>query len=207
MSNSGTLVVISSPSGAGKTSIINRVVREMPDLVFSISHTTRLPRASEENGVHYFFVSETAFQEMVRAGSFLEHACVYGHHYGTSKAFVLGQLEAGKDVLLDIDVQGAASVKRGFPEAVMVFVLPPSFADLRARLVGRGQDSEEVIERRLAVAQAELAHFPDYDYLIVNQDIENSVVELKSVITAARCRMRRRAPRAAAILETFKETR
>jgi guanylate kinase len=206
MSNKGTLLVISSPSGAGKTSIINRVVGEAQDLVFSISHTTRSPRPGEENGVHYFFVSEPEFHDMVRAGRFLEHACVYGHHYGTSREFVLSQLEAGKDVLLDIDVQGAASVKRSVPEAVMVFILPPSFADLRSRLVGRRQDSARVIEKRLAVARAELEHYVDYDYLIVNQDIEKSVVELKSIVTAARCETRRRSQRAARILETFKET-
>jgi guanylate kinase len=207
MSNKGTLLVISSPSGAGKTSIINGVMREMPGLVFSISHTTRSPRLGEHQGVHYFFVSEAEFQQMVREQHFLEHACVYGHHYGTSKELVLSQLEAGKDVLLDIDVQGASSIKRCFPEAVMVFILPPSFPDLRARLVGRGQDSTEVIEKRLAVARAEIEHYPEYDYLIVNRDMENSIVELKSIVTAARCRTLKRAQSAAAILKTFKETR
>ncbi len=203
MSNRGSLVIISAPSGTGKTSLAERLLKVVPGLHFSVSHTTRKPRAVEKNGVEYFFVSVAEFREMIERGDFLEWACVYGNHYGTSRAAVESRLEAGFDVLLDIDVQGAEKVKQVFPEAISVFVLPPSQDELEKRLRSRGLDDDEVVEARLQKACAEIQRCRGYDYLIVNEFIENSLLELQSIVLAARCRNERRIEKAESIMKTF----
>ncbi len=205
MSSSGTLIVISAPSGSGKTSLAHRVLGKVSRVEFSVSHTTRSPRAGEQHGVQYFFVSVEKFEQMIQAGAFLEYAKVHGNYYGTSAEFVRRRLQAGQDVLLDIDVQGARQVKALEPEALSIFILPPSWEILESRLRERDQDSAEVIERRLEVAREEVRHFADYDYLIVNDDLETSARELQSIVLAARCRTRLRAGRVAAIVATFEK--
>ncbi len=203
MSSNGTLIVISAPSGSGKTSLARRLLDRVPDLEFSVSHTTRRPREGEEDGVQYFFVSVARFEEMIQAGAFLEHARVHGNYYGTSAEFVRRRLQAGKDVLLDIDVQGARQVTAVRGDLLSIFILPPSAQVLEQRLRERAQDTPEVIERRLAVARREASHFRDYQYLIINEELEKSVAELQSIVLAARCRTPDRSERAAAILATF----
>lgn len=203
MSSKGNLIVISAASGSGKTSLAHRVLKEMPGLRFSVSHTTRKPRAGEKDGVDYFFVSTETFEEMIRKAAFLEHAHVYGNYYGTSSQFVESQLRAGHDVLLDIDVQGAMAVKKRMSEAITVFVFAPSYDVLSDRLRKRGLDDEAVIRARLDIARGEIRCYRDYEYVIINDDIENSVLELKSIVLAARCTMNRRRERAEEIIETF----
>ena len=203
MSSRGCLIILSAPSGSGKTSLAERVLGEVPGLRFSVSHTTRRPRTGEEDGVDYFFVDEARFESMIRKREFLEHAFVYGHYYGTSRAFVEQELAQGHDVLLDIDVQGARKVKAQVPEALMVFVLPPSFEVLEKRLRKRGLDDTDVIESRLKTAREEIQSFRRYDYVIINELIEHSVNELKSIVLASRCRIGRRMEEAITIVETF----
>ena len=199
-------MVLSAPSGAGKTSLANRAVQEIDDLCFSVSHTTRSPRPGEENGVEYFFVGPAEFEKMIERGEFLEHADVYGKHsYGTTQAFVESQLGKGFDVLLDIDVQGALQVRRRMPQAVLIFVFPPSFEILEQRLRARGLDDEVDIERRLNRAASEIRLFQSYDYMIINDRLEESILELKSIVLAARCQIDRGLERAQRICRTFEE--
>ncbi|MFQ5738405.1 MAG: guanylate kinase [Acidobacteriota bacterium] len=203
MSNRGNLIIISAPSGSGKTSLASRALREIPGLKFSVSYTTRRPRRGEKQGVEYFFVSQSEFEERILQKGFLEYAHVYGHYYGTSRSFVESEVEAGNDVLLDIDVQGALKVKREIPDAVLVFVLPPSLQTLEERLRTRGLDDPEVIEKRLRIAREEIQHYPEYHYAIVNDVIEESLNELKWIILAARCRIGRRSDQVSQIVKTF----
>lgn len=205
MSNRGSLIVLSAPSGAGKTTVARQVLEQVGGLIFSVSHTTREPRRGECHGANYFFVSEKEFQQMVQQGAFLEFAEVYGNYYGTSRAFVERQINAGIDVLLDIDVQGAQQIKRSIPEAVLVFLLPPSLEELATRLRNRALDNEKEIARRLEIAKKEIHHFREYDYVIINRDFEHSVAELKSIVMAARCRLGQRMQEAAEISKTFGE--
>lgn len=203
MSNDGKLFILSAPSGTGKTSLANRVLHELPQLRFSVSHTTRKPRSGERHGVEYFFVNEAHFEEMIGRDEFLEHAFVYGHYYGTSKAFVEAELSRGHDVLLDIDVQGALKVKAQMPRALMVFVLPPSYAVLSDRLRKRGLDDPEVIESRLQIARDEIRFVDRYDYVIINDVIEKAVDELKSIVLSQRCQLDRQRELVEKIVATF----
>lgn len=203
MSNKGNLIVISAPSGSGKTSLANRALEEVPQLKFSVSHTTRKPRPGERDRVEYFFVSEKEFEEMIEQDTFLEHARVYGNYYGTSRAFVDEQLSVGYDVLLDLDVQGAAQVKKSYPEAILVFVFPPSLEVLKERLKNRGLDDAGVIDQRLRIAKKEIKRYTDYQYVIINREIEESLGELKSIIRVSGCRMEKRRELAAEIIKTF----
>ena len=203
MSNKGNLIVISAPSGSGKTSLANRALEEIPKLKFSVSHTTRKPRPGERDQVEYFFVSEKEFEEMIGQGTFLEHARVYGNYYGTSRAFVDEQLSVGYDVLLDLDVQGAAQVKKSYPEAILVFVFPPSLEVLKTRLKNRGLDDPSIIDKRLRIAKKEIQRYTDYQYVIINREIEESLVELKSIIQVAGYRLEKRKDLAAQIIKTF----
>ena len=184
----GQLFVVSAPSGAGKTSLIKALRAERPELGLSVSHTTRPMRPGEVEGQHYHFVSPEQFRQMIAEGAFVEHAEVFGNYYGTSRAAVSSELSAGRDVILEIDWQGAAQVRRLFPELISVFILPPDLAALRARLVGRGQDEAAVIERRLSEAQREMREYPHYDYLIINDDFAVALAELSAVFTVARLR-------------------
>jgi len=203
MSNKGNLIVISAPSGSGKTSLANRALEEMPKLKFSVSHTTRKPRPGERDQVEYFFVSEKEFEEMIEQDTFLEHARVYGNYYGTSRAFVDEQLSVGYNVLLDLDVQGAAQVKKSYPEAILVFVFPPSLEVLKTRLKDRGLDDPSIIDKRLRIAKKEIQYYTSYQYVIINRKIEESLVELKSIIQVSGCRLEKRKELAAEIIKTF----
>jgi guanylate kinase len=184
----GTLYIISAPSGAGKTSLVKALLERMAGVVVSVSHTTRAPRPGESDGVDYHFIDKTAFERLVEAGEFLEHAQVFDNYYGTSRAAVLERLDAGEDVILEIDWQGARQVSAAFSEAVRVFVLPPSREALRERLTARGQDSEEVISRRMADAVREMSHYDEYHYLIFNDDFDLALAELEALFRARRLR-------------------
>ncbi|HSR52858.1 MAG TPA: guanylate kinase [Acidobacteriota bacterium] len=200
----GTLFVISAPSGAGKTSLAEGLLASVDGLAFSVSHTTRRPRKGELHGREYFFISVDEFEAMIEQGAFLEYACVYeSHYYGTSRAFVESKLAEGIDVLLDIDVQGAMEVRRKVPKAVLIFVFPPSFQELKERLRKRGLDGDDEIERRLAIAAQEIADYRHYQYLIINDDLGKSRDELKSIVLAVRCQSKRRRQAAQRISDTF----
>jgi guanylate kinase len=197
------VVVVSAPSGAGKTSVVARVLAEVPGLLFSVSHTTRHPRGNERDGVDYHFVDRERFLALRERGFLLEWAEVHGNLYGTGVAEIERAREAGCDLLLDLDVQGAAQVRRRIEDAMTVFILPPSFDVLERRLRGRGEDDEATIRRRLAAAGREIDAFVQYDYAIVNEDLDRCVGDLKSIVTAARCRVPLVAARARAIEKTF----
>ena len=179
---SGKLFILSAPSGAGKSSLAKALMEALPDLGVSVSHTTRDPRPGEQNGVHYFFVSRGEFDAMVAAGQFLEHATVFGSSYGTSRAVIENLLAQGKSVILDIDWQGARSIKAQMPQAVSVFILPPSRAALEERLRNRQQDSDEVIARRMREAVSEMSHYREFDRVVVNDDFAAALADLKAII-------------------------
>jgi guanylate kinase len=185
MSSRGSLYVISGPSGSGKSSLANRALEEVPNLKFSVSHTTRKPRPGEQDSVEYFFISEEKFEEMVEAGEFMEHACVYGYYYGTSEVNVETLRREGYDVILDIDVQGGRQVRKSHPEAVLISVFPPSLEVLTQRLRDRNLDDESVITKRLSIAKDEVNSYRSYEYVIINKDYEESVGELKAVLQGA----------------------
>jgi guanylate kinase len=196
----GILMVISSPSGAGKTTLTRRLA-ETHKLHFSVSYTTRPPRAGEKDGRDYHFVSPDRFAAMVDAQEFAEHAMVHGNRYGTSIATVNRAIEQGVDCLFDIDYQGGQQIRRQWPsDSVLCFILPPSLAELERRLRRRATDSEEVIERRLATARKELAHYSEYDFLVVNEDLERAFAELSAIYTSARCTRQRAEGYAQALL-------
>lgn len=174
----GNLFVISGPSGTGKGTLVNRLVERIPDAWVSVSATTRQPRPGEMEGVHYFFLSDTRFDELIAANGFLEWADVHGKRYGTLKRTVQEQMRLGKQVILEIDVQGALQVREKIPQAVLVFVEPPSLEELRRRLVGRGTETADAIERRLATAEVELTYKMEYDKQLVNDDLEVATDEL-----------------------------
>ncbi len=191
----GTLYIVSAPSGAGKTSLVKALLARMDGIRVSVSHTTRPPRPGERDGVDYHFVDRADFERRVEAGDFLEHARVFDNFYGTSRSAVQAQLDAGDDVILEIDWQGARQVRRQFPEAVGVFILPPSLEALRERLTGRGQDPEAVIERRMRDAVSEMAHYDEYDFLVFNDDFETALADLQALFRADRLRLARQAAR------------
>ncbi|HWR16716.1 MAG TPA: guanylate kinase [Terriglobales bacterium] len=188
----GTVFIISAPSGSGKTTLTNRLLSLVPGLQFSISYTTREPRGSEEHGREYFFVTRGEFAAMRDAGEFLEHAEVFGNCYGTARRFLAEATAKGKDLILDIDVQGAQQVKEKMPEAISIFILPPSRSELEMRLTSRSQaehvTSREVIRRRLEEAAREIEKYPKYDYILVNDHLEESIDQLKSIVLAERAK-------------------
>src|SRR5256714_7298347 len=187
---SGILYIISAPSGSGKSTLVNELRKFVPGLGFSISYTTRPPRGSEQNGREYHFISRQQFEEMIDKGEFLEHAEVFGNYYGTAKSVLEEARRRGNDVLLDIDVQGERQVKEKMPDAVSIFVLPPSRADLESRLRKRSMSenvrSEEVIRRRLDTARREIENYPNYDYILVNDRLEQSVDRLQAIVLGER---------------------
>ncbi len=187
----GTLFVISAPSGAGKTTLIKRLLSSLDNITFSISYTTRPKREGEREGVDYYFVDEEKFRDMIDRDEFLEYAVVYGNYYGTPKRPVLESLERGIDVILDIDSKGARAVREKLEDAVLIFIFPPSMEVLIERLKSRGTDSEEVIERRIREAELEIEASSIYDYWILNDDLEKAYEELKSIVIAERCRKER----------------
>jgi guanylate kinase len=180
--------VVSAPSGAGKTSLCEEAVRRIPDLVHSVSFTTRPPRPHEVNGRDYHFVDEATFQRMVEAGDFAEWAVVHGHLYGTSRRLLESHMGVGKDVILDVDVQGAAQLRQQYPDGVFVFILPPSWDMLEERLRARRSDAPEEIERRLKKAREEIKCFNEYQYVIINDVLERVVNDLCAIIVGERCR-------------------
>lgn len=184
----GTLYIISAPSGAGKTSLVRELVSSNEHIVVSVSHTTRAMRPGEQDGVDYHFVAKDAFLEMVDSSAFLEHASVFDNYYGTSQQHVEQQLQNGHDVILEIDWQGARQVRKLFPESLSVFILPPSLQALKQRLNSRGQDSEETIERRMNDAVNEMSHYAEFDYLLVNDDFDAALQQLRCIFSANRLR-------------------
>lgn len=186
MKTSGNLFIVTAPSGAGKTSLVSALLADDPHVRLSISCTTRAPRPGETDGVDYRFVTETRFMQMLEAGEFLESAEVHGSHYGTSQKWVEEQLQAGEDILLEIDWQGAAQVRKLFPHAISIFILPPSVEELERRLNKRGQDSPEVIAVRVANAREEISHVSEFDYVIINDKFDQALQDLRTVIRAQR---------------------
>jgi guanylate kinase len=199
----GVLFVLSAPSGTGKSSLCRRLIEEVPGLAFSVSYTTRHRRAGEENGKQYWFVDDDRFDAMMAENAFLEWAEVFGHRYGTGWAATTEALRAGQDLLLDIDVQGARQVREGKEDTVSVFLLPPDFATLAARLRSRRSEPEGEVARRLALAGREAREFADYDYLVINDDLERATADLAAIVRAERRRTGRCRAEAARILESF----
>jgi guanylate kinase len=203
MACSGKLIIVSGPSGAGKSALSAAVLQTVPNLKFSISYTTRLPRGNEKDGVEYFFVSRARFEALIHENELLEWAEVYGNLYGTSKQRIDESLNCGDDILLDIDVQGASSIRGKRPDAVSIFILPPSYEVLRRRLESRKLDKDYEIENRLKIARQEIQQYGDYDYLIINEGFDESMAELRAIIMGLRCRTAARAEKAHSIIATF----
>lgn len=200
----GLMLVLSSPSGAGKSTIARALLRDEHQLSMSVSVTTRKPRPGEEHGKDYYFVSVDEYHRMVAAGELLEHAKVFDNFYGTPKAHVERELAAGHDVLFDIDWQGTQQLKSNSPQDVVtVFILPPSVGELERRLRGRAQDSEDVMRGRMARAADEMSHWPEYEYIIVNREVDESIAQVKAILTAERLRRNRR-PGLAAFVNTMR---
>ncbi|MCF0123136.1 MAG: guanylate kinase [Ruminiclostridium sp.] len=192
MKQKGTLIVLSGFSGVGKNTVISQVLAQRPEIHFSVSFTTRAPRTGEVNGKDYNFVTREEFQARIRRGEFLEYAEYNGNYYGTSMKVIRDKLEQGVDVLLEIEVQGAAAVMDKMPEAVSVFLVPPSFEELSRRLYARGTDDEETIQKRLAIARQEAKEVKNYMYIVVNDTVDHAVQEFFSILTAESCRAERR---------------
>lgn len=182
----GTPFIVSAPSGAGKTTLVKALISSVEGLTVSVSHTTRLPRANETDGVDYYFVSREAFAQLKGEGKFLEYAQVFDNEYGTSQGSVLERLEESLDVILEIDWQGAQKVREIWPHAVSIFILPPSRQTLESRLKTRAQDSQEVIARRLSEAVRDMSHYSEYDYLVINDDLGSALTNLQSIVQAVR---------------------
>jgi len=190
---SGSLFIVAAPSGGGKTSLVKKLINDLSNIVVSISHTTRNMRPGEITGVDYFFVDDKEFLKMVDDSSFVEHAQVFNHYYGTSAAQIMERLKSGIDVVLDIDWQGANQIKSSFKDAVSIFVIPPSLEILKERLMNRQQDDSKTIAGRMHSAQDELSHYKDFDYLIVNDDFDIAASELQSIVVAHRLKIERQA--------------
>lgn len=199
----GSILIISAPSGAGKSTVVQRLLSSMPGLGFSISYTTRRPRDWEKNGREYFFVSRARFKAMAAAGEFVEWARVYGNYYGTSRLQLQQARRNGKDILLDIDVQGHREVRRRLPEAISIFLLPPSYAELKRRLIARHSDSAAAVGRRLRAARREIRCWREYDYIVTNDEAGRAVQALKAIVKAARFDRRNRRREVEQICKTF----
>lgn len=191
MKNKGMIIIVSAPSGAGKTSICDALIKSDKNIVYSVSTTTRLPRKGEKNGREYFFVDDNTFKSMVKKNMFVEWAKVHDHFYGTSKKVLEETIKKGKDILLDIDVQGAVKIKKQYKDALMIFITTPTLKILKERLIKRNKDSMDVIKTRVANAKKELTYLPKYDYLILNDKLDESIKNVKSVICAERLSIKR----------------
>jgi len=198
--NQGLLLIVSAPSGAGKTSLVAALLERDPQLTMSVSHTTRERRLREQDGVNYHFVSRDAFLEMAGREEFLEHAEVFGHLYGTSSGSVATERDNGRDVILEIDYQGARQIRARYPDAISIFILPPSRTTLAQRLEQRGEDSESVIRERLAKARSEIASYAEYDYLVVNDAFQDALDDLAAIVRAERLRLGRQHARLGSLL-------
>jgi guanylate kinase len=199
--NIGQLYIVSAPSGAGKSSLLNALKEQLDGIAISVSHTTRAPRPGEVNAQHYHFVSTDEFKDKITAQDFLEHAQVFDNFYGTSQSALEAQLAQGLDVILEIDWQGARQVRDRIPGAFSIFILPPSLTALDQRLRQRQQDSEEIIQRRMRDAQSEMSHYPEYDYLVINDEFDTALKQLKSIFQANRLRLMSQIQRQASLLE------
>ncbi|WP_238067076.1 guanylate kinase [Pseudomonas shirazica] len=199
--SSGTLYIVSAPSGAGKTSLVTALIKADKRVSVSVSHTTRAMRPGEQHGVNYHFVSHDDFKGLIAKGDFLEHAEVFGNFYGTSRSALQEVLDQGNDLILEIDWQGAQQVRKLMPEALSVFILPPSLQALRERLDGRGQDSEEIIAGRMKEAVSEMVHYDEYDYVIINDDFDVALEDLKAVFRSNRLVLKKQQQRHAALLK------
>lgn len=186
-----SLIIISAPSGTGKTSIVSALTESDSQLSLSISHTTRRPRPNEVEGQDYYFVDRDVFQAMVNRGEFLESAEVYGNLYGTSHKWVKESLASGQDVLMEIDYQGAQQIRKAFPQAISIFILPPSYEQLEERLKQRGQDDQKTISRRLATVREEISHLNEFDYVVINNDLQEAIQDVSCIIRAERLRIMR----------------
>ena len=201
----GELFIVSAPSGAGKTSLVDALIRENDRLCVSVSHTTRSKRPKEQDGINYHFIEKTRFQSMLEAGDFLESAEVYGHHYGTSKKWVTEQLEEGLTVILEIDWQGAAQVRAQFPQSCYIFIVPPSLEALTDRLRKRAQDNDAIIARRMEEARAVMQRVTDADFLVVNDDFKTALDELRTIIQAWSLRVETQEARLRPLLASLTE--
>ena len=199
----GNVYVLSAPSGAGKSTLVQRLLRHLPDLIFSISFTTRAPREGEVHGKDYFFVDDATFDAMLAEDGFIEWVQVYKHRYGTGRAWIQEQRLSGKDILLDIETVGAKNVKASLPEAILVFLLPPSAEELTRRLRGRGTETEDQVAVRIQHSRHEMEQFPHYEYLVVNEDLETAYRQLESIFLAERSRLVRMSATAQSILNSF----
>ena len=200
MHSQGTLYTISAPSGAGKTSLVAELLKRTPQLSVSVSHTTRPMRPGEQDGVNYHFISHEVFQQML---GFLEHAQVFDNFYGTSQKWVESELARGEDVILEIDWQGAQQVRRLMPETIAIFILPPSREALNQRLTGRGQDDDSVIQRRMDAAVAEMSHYVEGDYVVINDDFNTALADLEAIIRARRLQLDKQQDRHATLLSAL----
>jgi guanylate kinase len=203
MHSQGTLYTISAPSGAGKTSLVAELLKRTPQLSVSVSHTTRPMRPGEQDGVNYHFISHEVFQQMLGETAFLEHAQVFDNFYGTSQKWVESELARGEDVILEIDWQGAQQVRRLMPETVAIFILPPSREALNQRLTGRGQDDDSVIQRRMDAAVAEMSHYVEGDYVVINDDFNTALADLEAIIRARRLQLDKQQDRHATLLSAL----
>lgn len=200
---SGSLYIVSAPSGAGKTSLVSKLIEMDSSIKVSISSTTRAMRPGEEDGVNYHFLNVEQFQEKIKDNDFLEHAQVFDNFYGTSKTAVEDQLAAGKDVILEIDWQGAQQVRKLIPNAISIFILPPSQEELQRRLTGRGTDSEEVIARRMQDAVSEMSHYDEFDYIVINNNFDVALKQLHSIFCAGRMRKNKQINQHKSLIESL----
>lgn len=201
MSEPGNLYVISAPSGTGKTTLVKALVESVPGLTVSISHTTRPRRPAEVHGVNYYFIEEAEFETMVAHQDFLEHATVFGRHYGTSRRWVEETIASGMDVILEIDWQGAEQIQHIFPECISIFILPPSVSDLYQRLIKRNQDNIDIIRQRISDVRESTNHLDDYDYVVINDDFSAALTDLKTIIDAGRLVQHRQAIKFASLIK------
>ena len=205
MADRGLLIVISGPSGAGKGTICSNIRGEMPNLVYSVSMTTREPRVGEKEGINYFFRTKEEFESLLSENAFLEYAKVYDNYYGTPKQHVMNLLDEGKSVLLEIDIQGAMQVKERFSDAVFIYIVPPSLTELSERLHNRGTDAKEVIDKRLSCSELALAH--RYDYIVVNDDLEDASLKVASILRAEACKISRNKEQIQYIYKQYQESK
>lgn len=203
--NKNSVFIISAPSGSGKTTLIDLLLSENPSLLFSISHTTRPPRPGERDGVEYFFVNEKQFEQMIREDRFLEWAEVHGHFYGTSREMLNQAEQDNRDLILDIDVQGAALVRQKMPEAISIFILSPSYSALKTRLLSRQKDSQEVMLKRLENARKEILRYSEFDYIIINDNLQSASKSLSSIIHSSNSLREKQIERIESILKSFEK--
>lgn len=200
MADVGNLYVIAAPSGTGKTTLVEALVDALPKITVSISHTTRPKRPNETHGINYYFIDKTTFQQHVEHGDFLEHATIFDNCYGTSKLWVEDTLAKGIDVILEIDWQGHRQIRKLFPEAISIFILPPSIEDLRERLIKRNQDHPEIIKKRLADAKETVLHVTEFDYVVINDDFVSALHDLKTIVEAGRLSEQRQTAKFASMI-------